>query len=558
MTNCCTDSQNKTHDILIEKLQNEIAELCKTTTARLLWQDGKIAEMCKYLKDNLSNSLTELLADMKYSGELNELILNAVDLTLSVLRDNYIYDAKQDENAVANTAYVYGNVKRYGAVGDGETDDTEAFRNAALNAVALGSPFSVDEGTYKINGDIDLSHVDKINVEGDIIGNGFLIVGGNSNDGSGCQISFKTVPAIKVKGLKNSCISFVYTDLIELYANGDIPELVSTGYCQFYGGYAKKIRFYTEGKSLAWINENVFRIKRIEEIAFEGEWRCNNNRFEHCNLEKGVLNLNNSRNNYFSARCENGVTILTDDQTDTNFVEKEYYYSHYFGKPIEQHGGNTISYYKAHELQTEEQLLKIDRYHKHFPVDSILFREDGKFYAKQAYTEIFHSNLIKIDSIFALKVKAGSKAIRCQMNFYDENKNRITKEMTCFADGNMSYLNSGAWSYMIGANVSETVTVIYPMMGAAYVEYSVIFGDESAKSLPMDSIKVSAIKLVNTDLDISDTLKHDVYKQVPTAGYWEQGQILYANAPVAGACIGIICVSSGSPGVWKNFAPVAE
>lgn len=53
--------------ILLYKLKTEVDSLMKNTESKLLLHDGKIAELCKYLKDNLSNSIKCLLLDMEAS-----------------------------------------------------------------------------------------------------------------------------------------------------------------------------------------------------------------------------------------------------------------------------------------------------------------------------------------------------------------------------------------------------------------------------------------------------------------------------------------------------------
>lgn len=56
--------------ILLYKLKTEVDTLMKTTESKLLLHDGKLAELCKYLKDNLSNSIRCLLLDMEMSRKI--------------------------------------------------------------------------------------------------------------------------------------------------------------------------------------------------------------------------------------------------------------------------------------------------------------------------------------------------------------------------------------------------------------------------------------------------------------------------------------------------------
>lgn len=64
--------------ILLKNLIFEIEKLKNDTEASLLLHDGKIAELCKYIKDNLSNSIRCLLDSMKLSGELDLIIKDVV------------------------------------------------------------------------------------------------------------------------------------------------------------------------------------------------------------------------------------------------------------------------------------------------------------------------------------------------------------------------------------------------------------------------------------------------------------------------------------------------
>ena len=89
---CCGGINLPSHDseieILIRQLKKEVKELLKTTEARLLCQDKKIAETMVYIKNNLSNALRNLLNAMLESGQLEDLITSVVSNTIEVLQND--------------------------------------------------------------------------------------------------------------------------------------------------------------------------------------------------------------------------------------------------------------------------------------------------------------------------------------------------------------------------------------------------------------------------------------------------------------------------------------
>ena len=88
-SNCCGGISLPSHDneieILIRQLKKEVNELMKTTQAKLLCQDKKIAETMVYIKNNLSNALRILLNSMLESGQLEDLITGVVSDTIEIL-----------------------------------------------------------------------------------------------------------------------------------------------------------------------------------------------------------------------------------------------------------------------------------------------------------------------------------------------------------------------------------------------------------------------------------------------------------------------------------------
>lgn len=551
---CILNAEDNTNELLLLQLKEEVKKLLEDTQAQLLLQNKKIAETCVYIKENLSNEIRLLLDTMQNSGELDNIITTTVLGSIEILQSQVEHKALETEKGVVNLQYPYGNIKRYGACGDGITDDTTAIKNCVENCIKFNFTLYAEPGKYKISSDINMRYVKHINFNGDIItdSNNYITVGNSSADGSGCKFKFNTVKNIRVLGVKNSLVSFLYCDLLHIFADGDDSSSSSTAYTQFSGAYCKEIIIDSTGINIGWINENVFRIKRIEKISFSGNYAHNNNHFEHCNLERGIVNFANARNNYISARCEGGITIENGEDYNANFIEKEYYCKHYFAEDLTENKG-AVSFFPVNKLQTERQLCRIDEYNKFFPVGSLLFNSDGTF-SGVTYNAIFKSNLIKIDNTFALKMLCSSEALRVQLNFYDENKNRITSEVDNFADGKMSFVAGGEWTYTIASNVNNDSVIFYPGK-AKFVEYRVIFGD-NAESKAIEFIKIKLLKYINTDVNVTNTLENNVYTAAPTSGYWERGQRLYEKNPTPGTYIGIICVESGTPGVWKNFSQI--
>ena len=78
MSTCDLNVKDNELEILVRQLKREVKKLMETTDSKLLAHDGKIAEMCNYLKTNLSNSIRELIDSMELSGELDNLILSTI------------------------------------------------------------------------------------------------------------------------------------------------------------------------------------------------------------------------------------------------------------------------------------------------------------------------------------------------------------------------------------------------------------------------------------------------------------------------------------------------
>lgn len=122
-----TDISSNKLEIMLKQLRREVDTLMSTTEAKLLLHDNKIAEVVKYIIENIENTLRCIIDDMDHSGRLEEIIIDSI---------------KNLNNSVKN----------YGAKGDGVTDDTFAIQTALMESKTLYLP----EGTYLVSEEITI------------------------------------------------------------------------------------------------------------------------------------------------------------------------------------------------------------------------------------------------------------------------------------------------------------------------------------------------------------------------------------------------------------------
>lgn len=540
---CNLKSSDNQYIFMINQLKREIEDLKTTGTARLLFQDGKIAETCVYIKNNLSNELRTLLDSMKLSGELDDIITKTLLAEIDELQEG---------------VFPLGHIYRCGGVGNGEVDDTDALIQAGKDANENGMTLIIPQGKFRITRDVDLRYIQVIKVDGDLIcENGAVItVGGDSENTFGAKMDFCRVTNLKIVGLRSSLLTFKWCDNLYLHADGDNKSDYSTAYNIITGAYCGNVIFSSVGNQIGWINENTFNIRRVKTVTIDGNYDHNNNHFEHCNLEGGTLNLLNARNNTFSFRGEGGLTINTTEKSTCNLLEREFYYNHYFADTIDEYDGGTFIYNPINKLQTEHQLYLLDKNNKKFRYGSLYFNSQGEFNGVD-YNEIYRTERIPIDTTFAIISECDQPVLRVQANFYDENGNKIIDTTPNFYDGRLKYLGADSeWSYQGSVNTKEDRLTLFKGR-AKYVEFRLIFGNNVANT-SCQHISITLLKLPTAHIYVSCNTVFNTTNQLPTKGYWNKGDKLYSNSVYAGGYAGFICVESGETGVWRNYGTIQE
>lgn len=138
---CSLPSSSNELEILLQQIKRDVKNLLETNEAKLLEQDGKIAETCVYIKNNLSNEIRVLLDSMQLSGELDDII------TDTILGEIGLINSK------------IASVKDYGAIGDGCTDDTLCIQKAINDCLDKGiGQLLFPGGSYLVTSPIEITH----------------------------------------------------------------------------------------------------------------------------------------------------------------------------------------------------------------------------------------------------------------------------------------------------------------------------------------------------------------------------------------------------------------
>lgn len=142
------DNEARSSIALTKEVANKINELVAAYNtlfterlAKYQEQDGKIQGGILYMKDNLANTLHDMLSLMKSNGDFDNIIKDVIEPAILSLEN-------KTEGVIS--------VKSFGAIGTGYADDTAALQKAIDYAAEHNKTVYLPAGTYKITAAIKL------------------------------------------------------------------------------------------------------------------------------------------------------------------------------------------------------------------------------------------------------------------------------------------------------------------------------------------------------------------------------------------------------------------
>lgn len=456
--------------LLLIQIKREVEELTKTTEAKLLLHDGKIAEMCKYIKDNLSNSIRCLIDSMKLSGELNEIITTAID--------EEIYELK---NLVVN-------VKDYGAKGNDICDDTLAFMEAIKNCNGRELYIPKTNGSYKISSLI-IENIPRIKIDGIIKVDEYIEIKNDINSTERPNIDIYDIEGTLVlRGVNTGYVKIDRCINLELISDTR-EEFIA--YSKFELSDIQNLTIKTLNKG--WINENIFIGGRLTNVNINGNLSPEDNLFIKPMFENATINIENGyRNRFINCRFEGANNINLGESTYGNYFEKTFFtvpimmYAKYQDYDINfnDKGDNLLV---RNTGTTSYPLISINKFNNPY---NLPVNEDGKIVPTSTWQRLFISDLVEIpDTNICLEFINPSKKVDFQLTFYDGNKQLLAKTDSL---NSSQLISNGKGLYSLSSsNVEKVMALIYPNKSAKYVKITILgFGENM--SIDELEVRVSA------------------------------------------------------------------
>lgn len=500
-----------------------------------------------------------LPTDAQTAAAVDDWLDNHPEATTTV-QDNSLGIAKLTSQARFALENNYATPYQFGAVGDGETDDTEALTDCAEycaeNNMLLYIP---KQCIIYLPLKTTIAGVKTIKTEGTIIAPNGIVFQANSNN-TGYSWNFGLIEGeIDIAGLKSSLVSVLRATTLKIIADSTGNNIGSVAYNRFVLGYVQNV--ILQGIGAGWINENIFTGGRIKSLLFAdgGTRGRSHNKFYDCDFESNsVIELYKGAYNYiYGARFEGSNSVIFHEGAQFNFVQKSYgeYHAPYDGNPdsdvtwTDANGTNYFVNGMVPALKVYEKLMDIHSFNyntkKMYPLN-------GKLHNESNNNKLLYSNLIPISHCIGVKIESDQQFFRAFFELYDNNGDRITSEPSYSPFSTSLTWDDTLKVYKVGSVNQRLVHVTASRKnigsgndsGVSFIIIQIT--GTGASDIDFFKCSITAPYYVNMTPFKPDQMESDNY---PSSGNWSNGALVH-NTDSSNSCFGWYYLN----GEWKELS----
>lgn len=406
------------------------------------------------------------------------------------------------------------NVKDFGAIGDGETDDTLAIKNA-LAAAAFRTSVYFPTGTYLVTSGIDISGRKLVGEAPLQAGSGSIIKVSRSAQPfeGGVLYSLGLIEPQGTAGCVKRAVHPVQLVCIQIDAN-------------------HKAQF---GLHLRGVSSLVMWQVKASHA------RLDNFLLDACQLSHLTL-----LHAWRSGR--HGIHMI-----DCNGASLKNFGSALSGKPTETRRPNRRGYGLLIENECHSGGATVDGGDIEGGAGPAIYVKNNKpaFDMPTTIEKIWIENYTPTDTV----VLEGSRGVVLQ-------KCRITGGETGNPNVRAIRLKGGAFNNVIRENM---IAVEGELVGTTFSKGDQIELEDGCvnnhieNNLFLRNLKLGVPVVTNGRNHILGQQKVICYGEAaPTASQWQKGDIVFNSLPVSGGFVGWVCVTAGTPGVWRPFGAIGS
>ena len=420
------------------------------------------------------------------------------------------------------------NVKDFGAVGDGVTDDTAAFESCRDSCISTGKVFRVPSGTYSLPSGVDLFGVAQIKSDGHLLTGATsteIVVGSHATTAAANNYElFTTNGTIKCAGMERGRLKFVDAHTLYLYAQGTPTDgggkyhAIAYSTFEFISVTKLHLSCNANGGVSAWINENTFNCGRIvSTLLLDGDYNMNNNIFYSPRMEAIDFDiLKGSGNIFYNCRFEgtnnfNFAAGTFNNQlyaTWSNFADTLVWGRDAATWTLTDAGDNN-RIIPTHFLYTETQplaLVDVNNLDNAFKVNA---GDPTKVEVVLGFKTFVDTGLVPLrDKIWFNLHAEGTASLNIILEFYDSAGAILTSEpagATAGYPGGFAWSGANNWFHFGGALVGESSVVANPNAASTYCRLVVRTGSSVGNLLSY--VKVESVQTRHNAEVISNTAK---------------------------------------------------